>query len=156
MSESQQATAPYRVPPPILYLGMLVVGLVLSAVWPTPFLSGGLPVVSGVLLVALGLIVGASAVVTMRRAGESPNPTEPTRTLVVDGPFQFTRNPLYLALTLIDAGIALAVSSLWALALLVVVLLIMDRSVIAREEQYLQRQFGDSYVQYQARVRRWL
>ena len=154
MRASQQVTT--RVPPPILYLGMLVVGLVLSAVFPTPFLSGGLPAAVGVLLVALGLVVGASAMVTMRRAGESPNPTEPTRTLVVNGPFRFTRNPLYLALTLIYAGIALAFSSLWALALLVVVLLIMDRSVIASEEQYLQGQFGDSYLQYKARVRRWL
>ena len=89
-------------------------------------------------------------------AGESPNPAEPTRTLVVNGPFQFTRNPLYLAMTLIYFGIALAFSSLWALVLLVGVLVIMDRSVIASEEQYLQRSFGERYMQYKARVRRWL
>jgi protein-S-isoprenylcysteine O-methyltransferase Ste14 len=154
MQASEQLTA--RLPPPLLYLGLLVVGLVLSALFPTPLLSGGLPVVLGVLLVALGLGVGAWAAVTMRRAGESPNPTEPTRTLVVSGPFRFSRNPLYLALTLLDAGIALAFSSLWALALLVIVLVIMDRRVIASEERYLHGQFGERYAQYTARVRRWL
>jgi protein-S-isoprenylcysteine O-methyltransferase Ste14 len=154
MRASQQMTA--RVPPPLVYLGMLVVGLILSAVFPTPALSGWLPTVSGAVLVALGLGVGVWADRTMRRAGESPIPMEPTRTLVADGPFQFSRNPLYIALTLIYAGIAIAFSSLWALALLVVVLVIMDRGIIASEEQYLQGQLGDRYVQYKARVRRWL
>jgi protein-S-isoprenylcysteine O-methyltransferase Ste14 len=154
MRASQQMTA--RLPPPILYLGLLLVGLALSAVFPTPLLSGWLLTVSGMLLVALGVVVIAWATVTMRRAGESPNPTEPTRELVVDGPFRYSRNPLYLALALLYAGIALAFSSLWALALLVVVLVIMDRGVIASEERYLQGQMGDSYLQYKARVRRWL
>lgn len=154
MRPSQQMTT--RVPPPLLYVGMLAVGLVLSAVFPTPVLSGWLPTLGGVLLAVLGVIVMVWATVTMRRAGESPVPMEPTRTLVTDGPFGFSRNPLYLAMTLVYAGIALAFSSLWALALLLVVLVIMDRGVIASEEQYLHGQLGESYAQYKARVRRWL
>jgi protein-S-isoprenylcysteine O-methyltransferase Ste14 len=110
MRASQQMTA--RVPPPLLYLGMLVVGLLLSALFPTPVLSGWLPSLCGVLLAALGLVTLAWATVTMRRAGESPNPTEPARTLVEDGPFRFSRNPLYLALPLLDAGVAFALGSL--------------------------------------------
>jgi protein-S-isoprenylcysteine O-methyltransferase Ste14 len=145
-----------RLPPPLLYLGMLIVGLVLSALFPTPVLNGPLPTLIGVLLVALGLVLLVSGAITMRRVGESLNPNEPTRTLVENGPFRFSRNPTYLGLTALYAGLALAFSSLWALALLLVVLIIMDRSVIASEEQYLQGQLGDRYRQYQARVRRWL
>ena len=154
MHASQQMTT--RVPPPLLYVGMLIIGLLLSAVFPTAVLSGWLPTLSGVVLAALGLIMMVWAAITMRRAGESPVPTEPTRTLVANGPFRFSRNPLYLAMTLVYAGIALAFGSLWALALLLVVLVIMDRGVIASEEQYLQGQLGDSYLQYKTRVRRWL
>jgi protein-S-isoprenylcysteine O-methyltransferase Ste14 len=154
MRASEQVTA--RMPPPLLYLGMLVVGLVLSALFPTPVLSGSLPALIGVLLVALGLVLLVWGTITMRRVGESLNPNEPTRTLVGNGPFRFSRNPNYLGLTALYAGIALAFGSLWALALLVVVLVIMDRRVIASEEQYLLGQFGDSYMQYKARVRRWL
>ena len=154
MHHSEQMTA--RLPPPLLYFGMLVLGLILSALFPTPILSGPLPTLLGALLVVLGLALAVWATITMRRAGESPNATEATRTLVASGPFAFTRNPLYIALALVYAGIALALGSLWALLLLVVVLVIMDRGVIASEERYLRGQLGDPYAQYTARVRRWL
>ena len=156
MAESEQDTARPVVPPPVVYLGALVIGLLLGVVFPTPFLSGWIPVAIGVVLVAIGLVGAVSAIATMRRTGESPIPTAPTRTLVVNGPFQFTRNPIYLSFTLIDVGIAIAFSALWVLALLVPVLLIMDRIVIVSEEQYLERRLGDAYMRYKARVRRWI
>ena len=154
MRATEQATV--HIPPPLLYLGMLAIGMALSAMFPTPILPGGVSLALGALLVVCGLAVGATAFRAMRRAGESPNPTMPTRSLVVSGPYQFTRNPLYVAMALIYAGIAVAFNSVWALALLVVVLIVMDRSVIASEEKYLRSLFGDSYAQYQTRVRRWV
>ncbi len=154
MHTSEQATV--HVPPPLLYLVMLALGWVLSAMFPTPSLIGGLSWIIGALLAAGGLAIGALAFAAMRRASESPNPTVPTRSLVVSGPYRFTRNPLYVAMTLVYAGIAVAINSIWALALLVVVLILMDRTVIASEERYLHAQFGDAYAQYRARVRRWL
>jgi protein-S-isoprenylcysteine O-methyltransferase Ste14 len=154
MRETEQAAV--RIPPPLLYLGVLAAGLSLSAMLPTPVLASALSLALGALLVVSGLAVGATAFAAMRRAGESPNHAVPTRSLVVSGPYQFTRNPFYVAMTLVYSGIAIAFNSLWALALLVVVLIVMDRSVIASEESYLRSLFGDSYAQYQARVRRWI
>ncbi len=156
MSETHRDTAPHGVPPPLLYLGALVVGLLLSAFVPTPVLSGAPASAAGLILILAGIVVMATAFAAMRRAGESPSPMAPTHSLVTGGPFQYTRNPIYVAFTLIYAGVAVALSSAWALVLLLVVLVIMDRNIIVSEERYLQGRLGDSYAQYRARVRRWL
>ncbi len=72
------------------------------------------------------------------------------------GPYRFTRNPIYLGMTIIFTGIAIAADSIWVLALLVPVLVIMNIGVIMREERYLEGKFGEDYRQYKASVRRWL
>ncbi len=92
----------------------------------------------------------------MGRAGTSIKPTVPTTALVTTGPFRFSRNPLYVSVTLFYLGIAIAARSLWALALLLVVLVVMQRGVIDREERYLERRFGADYLRYKERVRRWI
>ena len=92
----------------------------------------------------------------MRRAGTSERTSVPTTALVTTGPFRFSRNPLYVALTLAYLGIAVAAQSLWALALLIVVLIVMQQGVIGREERYLERPFGADYLRYKERVRRWI
>ncbi|HEU5040160.1 MAG TPA: isoprenylcysteine carboxylmethyltransferase family protein, partial [Gemmatimonadales bacterium] len=76
--------------------------------------------------------------------------------LVTDGPYRFTRNPMYLGFTLWYLAGTAWVNSLWLLVLLPVVLLVMQRGVITREEAYLERRFGREYTEYRARVRRWL
>ena len=75
---------------------------------------------------------------------------------MVDGPYWFTRNPLYLAATLIYAGIAVRFNALWAALLLPLVLGVVQRGVIEREERYLERKFGEEYIRYKAQVRRWI
>jgi protein-S-isoprenylcysteine O-methyltransferase Ste14 len=107
-------------------------------------------------LVALALLLAASAGLLMFRAGTTPNPRRPTTALVLHGPYRFTRNPMYLALALLYLGAALLVNSAWPLALFPVAIMLVERWVIAREEAYLERVFGDAYRAYKARVRRWL
>jgi protein-S-isoprenylcysteine O-methyltransferase Ste14 len=97
-----------------------------------------------------------SAVVSMRRAGTSPNPNQPTTAIVTTGPFRYTRNPIYLGFTLICVGIAIAANNLWVLLPLLVVVVLMTRIVIPSEELYLKGKFGSAYTGYIARVRRWL
>jgi len=92
----------------------------------------------------------------MRRAGTNVRPDQPATAIVVDGPFRFTRNPLYLGLTGLYAGVALLVDALWPLLLLVPLLVIVKWGVIHREERYLEAKFGETYRLYKARVRRWL
>jgi protein-S-isoprenylcysteine O-methyltransferase Ste14 len=74
----------------------------------------------------------------------------------MEGPFRHTRNPGYLSLTMIYAGLASLANALWAILLLPAALLVIQRGVIEREERYLERRFGEEYLRYKARVRRWI
>ena len=142
--------------PPLIYLTALVIGLVLRALAPTPFLPHGVGYVLGAILIVIAVWLLFWGVRVMRGAGTSEKTDVPTTALVTTGPFQFSRNPLSVSLTLLSLGIALAAQSLWALALLIVVLAVMQRGVIDREERYLERKFGADYLRYKERVRRWI
>ena len=92
----------------------------------------------------------------MSQAGTSLRTSDPTTAIVVQGPFRFSRNPIYLAATVLYLGVAAAVNALWAIVLLPVVLAVISLGVIDREERYLERKFGEEYLRYKASVRRWL
>jgi protein-S-isoprenylcysteine O-methyltransferase Ste14 len=81
---------------------------------------------------------------------------QPVSSLIQDGPFRYSRNPGYLSLTMLYAGIAVARNALWAILALPLVLYVIQREVIEREERYLERSFGEEYLNYKARVRRWV
>jgi protein-S-isoprenylcysteine O-methyltransferase Ste14 len=89
-------------------------------------------------------------------AGTNIPPNLPTTALVVDGIYRRTRNPLYLGTTLIYLGLGVAAGSFWAIGLAVPLLWVINVGVIAREERYLERKFGEAYRAYKARVRRWV
>jgi protein-S-isoprenylcysteine O-methyltransferase Ste14 len=103
-----------------------------------------------------GLALDIWAIATFRRAGTTPHPAGPTTALAVGGPYRFTRNPMYLGLVFLLAALALLANSLWPLILLPVVIVNVRRAVIDREERYLTAKFGEEYLRYKARVRRWL
>ena len=92
----------------------------------------------------------------MRQADTPSNPSKPVERIAKEGPFRYTRNPAYLAITLIYAGIASLANALWAVLLLPVALVVIRRGVIEREERYLEGKFGEEYLSYKARVRRWI
>ncbi|HSK99066.1 MAG TPA: isoprenylcysteine carboxylmethyltransferase family protein [Rubrobacteraceae bacterium] len=150
-------------PPPLIYASALAVGLVTRGMvgrgvsrnapaYPVFFLSR----VLGWLLIVVGVGIGALGFREMRRAGTNVDPREPTTAIVTEGPYRFTRNPLYLGMTLIYSGIAVRANAFPAVLLLPAVLFVMQRGVIEREERYLERKFGDEYLRYKTRVRRWL
>ncbi len=143
-------------PPPLIYVAAFLVSVLLNTRRPTPFLPSPLRNILGTSLIGTAGTILFFAFREMRRAGTNVNPELPATALVTQGPFQFTRNPLYLSLTLVYTGLAALVNTLWAFLLLPVLLFIMQRGVIEREERYLEGKFGDSYTQYKARVRRWL
>lgn len=143
-------------PPPLIYVGGLVVGFVLHRLFPVALLPPALNTLIGVVLVVLSAVPGPLALREMHRYRTSPLPHAPSTSLVTTGVFAYTRNPIYLTFTLFYAGIAALVNSLMIVLLLPVVLVVMSVGVIAREERYLDRTFGDTYRQYTARVRRWL
>jgi protein-S-isoprenylcysteine O-methyltransferase Ste14 len=105
--------------------------------------------------VVAGIVIGATTLRTLRRAGTSADPYQPTSTLVTDGVFALSRNPAYVGATSIYIGIAMYARSLPAYTLLPIVLALLDRLVVAREERYLEQRFGEAYRAYRAAVPRW-
>jgi protein-S-isoprenylcysteine O-methyltransferase Ste14 len=143
--------------PPLIFLGFLVAAVVLEAVVPVPVLAGQALVryLAGVVLAAAGFAIIFDATRRFVAAGTNIPPNLPTTALVVDGVYRRTRNPLYLGTTLVYLGLSVAAGSLWAIVLVVPLLWVINVGVIAREERYLERKFGDAYRGYKARVRRW-
>jgi protein-S-isoprenylcysteine O-methyltransferase Ste14 len=145
-----------RVPPPPVYLLALLVGLLLDSRAHVPFLPCRVARMLGWPLVGGGIALVAWFVRTMRSADTTIRIDKPVSSLVQDGPFRYTRNPGYVALAMIYAGIAVLRNALWAILLLPLVLIVIQREVIEREERYLERTFGEEYLNYKARVRRWV
>src|SRR2546429_3324143 len=156
MADASADSAGVVVPPPIVYALGLGVGYALDRFKAAPVAVGGGRILLGWVFAGAGVALAASAIVLFRRAGTSPVPIQPTTALVVRGPYRFTRNPMYVGLTALYAGVTLLINSLWPLLLLPVVLGVIRWAVIAREEAYLERKFGDAYRAYTTRVRRWV
>ncbi len=155
--EPDEDRADVRILPPLLFLGSIALGVLLQLVIPLRFAeSSGLRVPLGLAVVALGIAEGAWAFVTMRRTQQDPDPRTPSPELIPGGPYRYTRNPMYAGMTLIQSGVGVALGNLWILLLLVPTLFILQRGVIEKEEAYLERKFGDSYLRYRKSVRRWL
>jgi protein-S-isoprenylcysteine O-methyltransferase Ste14 len=148
--------ADVRVIPPLLYAVPLGVGVALDAAVPLTIPGRPATAVLGGAVAAGGALLVVSAVTTFRRRGTTVLPHHPVAELVTTGPFRLTRNPMYVGLAGIYTGTALLVGTWWPLALLPLVLVAVDRLVIAREEPYLARRFGAGFEAYRRRVRRWL
>jgi protein-S-isoprenylcysteine O-methyltransferase Ste14 len=143
-------------PPPLLYGAALVIGAALEWLWPTTIGLGRLPLWLGLVLVLAGFAIALAGALALRRGGTNIPPHRPTTRIVTDGPYRYSRNPLYLALTLIYAGVGLIADDLWILVMLLPLLLVVHWGVIRREERYLEGKFGETYRQYKESVRRWL
>jgi protein-S-isoprenylcysteine O-methyltransferase Ste14 len=144
--------------PPLIFLSFLATAALLEAVVPLPVLAA--PVfpryLAGAALAVVGFVVMFMAAGRFQAAGTNIPPNLPTTALVVDGIYRRTRNPLYLAMILVYLGLSVAAGSFWAIGLVVPLVWVINTGVIAREERYLERKFGDAYRAYKARVRRWL
>ena len=145
-----------RVPPPLIYLLALLFGLLLDRRMHVPFLPRGVARLLGWPLVGGAMALAAWFARTMRGADTTMHVNKPVSSLVQEGPFRYSRNPGYLSLTMLYAGIAVLRNALWVILPLPLVLYVIQREVIEREERYLERTFGEEYLAYKASVRRWV
>lgn len=150
-------SGPGRSPrPPLLFFGCLLTGWGLGFLHP---LALGLPALLerglGVALFLVAGLFGGGGLLAFRRGGTSPEPNGLASVLLTTGPFRLSRNPLYLALALLLAAFGFLLDSAWMLGLTLVLVLLLDRLVIVREEARLRHQFGEGYRAYSRRVRRW-
>lgn len=143
--------------PPLLFASCLIAGLGLHWLWP---LGTGIPWVPRAVVAGLALMAAAAFGLGGERAlhgaGTNVRPDLPTTAIVTGGIYRYTRNPLYLALLSVYAAVALLANSLWPFALWSVLLPVLVTGIVAREERYLEAKFGEPYLAYTARVRRWL
>jgi len=161
MTEHSSAEGPVKpplgIPPPLVTLLLLGVGLAIHFAFPQRiFPEGWVQFAVGIPVIAIGLGFGLSANVLFHRVGTDDRFAKPTSVIVQTGPFARTRNPMYVGLVLIYLGVVLALNAAWALVGLPVLVLYLHFGVIRREERYLEDRFGDEYINYKATVPRWI
>ena len=119
-------------------------------------MHGAVRWILGALLVFAGIALIVGGFITQKRAGTDPIPFNPSTRIVAHGLYRFTRNPMYVGFAFCTLGITMLVDSAWMLLAALIGLVLIDRLVIAREEKYLERKFGEEYLNYKSRVRRWI
>ena len=143
-------------PPPIWYALAILGGYFLNRRLPLPIAVGPVTRIAGLVIGAAGIVLAFTAFGLFRRARTTPIPRRPATTLVIVGPYRFTRNPMYVSLALVTVASGLLLATWWPIILLAPTLVIVQTFVIHPEERYLRRRFGPGYDAYARRVRRWL
>ena len=155
--QSPQGGAAVRVPPPLVFVLFLIVGMVLDhAVLALRFpLPRWLSLGAGALVLVAAVTLFAGAFRWFRATGQHPRPWLPSPSLIIEGPYRFTRNPIYVAMTLTQIALGLLLDNAWVVMLSPVSLSLVHFIAVRPEERYLADKFGDPYRQYLARVRRY-
>ena len=140
--------------PPIVYLASILAGFGLNAVWPVEVFPRAIKSLGG-LLILLAVALFVLSVREFRRARTPIRTRKPVMSIITNGPYRFSRNPIYLSFTLLQLGLGMWANSAWLVGMLIPTLVLMSYGVIAKEERYMARKFGDEYLQYKRAVRRW-
>ena len=143
--------------PPVLVGGTLLIGLLIHyTLWTVALLPTVLARVLGVVVFISAGVLAHFAHLAMKRVGTNVLPTQPTLALATDGPYRFSRNPLYIAAIGVYLGVTLWVNGLAPLLLMLPMTWLLHWGIVLREERYLKSKFGNAYQSYQVTVRRWL
>lgn len=142
--------------PPLIFIAFLGVGVILHNIFPLHFIHGPLRNIVGVIFLAYSVLVSGLAILRMRRAGTNIDVRKPSTTIVSDGIYRFTRNPMYLSMALLMIAISVLISNIWILILTPAFIIVIHKGVIEREERYLEGKFGTDYTSYKKRTRPWL
>ncbi len=156
MVESQTDHANVKIEPPVLLLAHIAAALLLRWVLPLPFEFPDVLEWLGYVLVVLGIGLAGGAVSRFMRSHTTTYPHGSVTTVVTNGPYHFSRNPIYLGLVCLLIGFSFAFKTYWGLILSPLFIVLMNMLVIQHEEAYLERKFGEVYTSYKSRVRRWL
>ena len=158
MTLRNERGAKVRFPPPLVFLGAIVLGVIVqrTAVPLSLLFARGLRVATGVLILACGVSLVVSARILFTRTGQSPIPWKPTPELILQGPYRFTRNPMYVGVTLFVVGLGLTVNNIWISLFAAPALLVVHFIAVLPEERFLAEKFGESYRTFHAQVRRYV
>ena len=157
MRTKQNKTYPnIRIQPPVLTLIHVAAAFLLTWLIPLPLMVPPILRTTGFLLALIGFLLGVGALMAFRSARRTRDPHGPVSRLITSGVYRFTRNPVNLGFVLILVGIPLNAGSYWGILLAPVLVILFNRLVVEREEEYLAQKFGDEYSRYKSKVRRWI
>jgi protein-S-isoprenylcysteine O-methyltransferase Ste14 len=145
--------------PPLLYFASLLLGVALDRVLPLALDLPGTALsrsIAGGAAILIGAAIVSAGIRNFSRGATPYRSNQPVRALVIAGIHGWSRNPIYIGMFLVYAGIGMAARSPWILILALPLAITVRYGIVAREEAYLERRFGDAYRAYKARVRRWL
>jgi len=142
--------------PPLIWLVNVVISVLVHLFIRLPIMRYSVCLVCGSVFIILAPTLALWALRTMKAAGTNIDPAKPALTIVRDGPFRFTRNPMYLALCMLQVALGFFLNDWITLFFAVPVALILHYGVILREEKYLTAKFGEPYLQLKREVRRWI
>jgi protein-S-isoprenylcysteine O-methyltransferase Ste14 len=147
-----------RIPPPLVFLALIGAGVGLRYVIAPPPLPGTrvVQLAVGAVVVAAAIALAVSSFLGLKRTGQDPAPWKPVPELVLQGPYRFSRNPIYLAMTTFQIGVGFMLGNLWVVVLAALGLMVIHYAVVLREEAYLDEKFGEPYREFKKRVRRYL
>lgn len=159
VEEAQDRAAVKFLPPPVYPVVAVGVGIAIDRLlWPSPILisSRFVSIAVGVAVGVIGVALNLVALVPFRRTGQDPNPYKATPEVVDHGIYRYSRNPMYVGIFLVQVGVGIALNNLWIILLVIPVSLLVHYGTILAEEAYLEQKFGEAYLKYKSRVRRWL
>jgi protein-S-isoprenylcysteine O-methyltransferase Ste14 len=142
--------------PPLIWLVNAVISVLVHLLIRLSIMTYGICLACGIVFIILAPTLALSALRKMKAAGTNVHPSEPALALVRGGPFRFTRNPMYLALCLLQVALGFFLNDLITILFVVPLAVIFHYGVILREERYLTAKFGEPYLQYKREVRRWI
>ena len=145
-----------RIPPPVLLLISVLAGLYYDSPWFAGKITNPVFLVIGAAFIGAGIALVLSTARRFKKAGTNIEPWKSTSTIMQDGIYSRSRNPIYLGMVVAHAGFAIAGQSLGAAVTCLVFFFVIQTYVIAREEKYLESKFGDEYLSYKENVRRWI
>lgn len=143
-------------PPPLIYLCSILFGLGFNTLWPVEVFPQAVEFPFGMFIVLVAVIIFIFSVRRFLKADTPLRPNKPTVFIVRTGPYRYSRNPIYLSMTVLQIGIGIWADNVWILGMLIPALILISYGVIAREESYLENKFGEEYIKYKMSVRRWL
>ena len=146
------------IPPPILFFTLILIGFIAQWLFPLNLMFHKWPsrLIIGIPLFMVSGLIAINALIIMKKNKTAIYFNKPTTKFIREGPFRFTRNPLYLSLLLLMGSTVVIANSAWHLIAVILLFLLFNFGIVAREEQYLENRFGEEYIQYKIRVRRWI
>ena len=145
-----------RIHPPVIYAGSILSGMGIDNYWPQAMPLGIHGHFYASIIIVFALLIAGFSIFEFYRAGTDVRPDKPDSALINSGPYRLSRNPLYIVLTLVQITVAVWFNNAWVLILVIASVIVITQYAIKREERYLEKLFGQDYLDYRQRVRRWL